>query len=252
MSAPLLDGSTAVVTGGAGGIGAAIALRFAEAGSAGVVLDLPSALVGAAVPPKWQAMACDVSDEQSVQAAFRSITATFGRIDTVVANAGVVPPWRETEFIDLAEWDIAFGINVRGMIATIKHSVPAMKAHGGSIIAMASLNAWRAHPQLCLYTATKHAVLGIVRSTALDLGRYGIRVNAIGPGPVATDAMLSRMADRAARGGLSVNAALEQASATALGRIATTDDIAGAALFLASTLSAGMTGQLIPIDAGVG
>jgi NAD(P)-dependent dehydrogenase (short-subunit alcohol dehydrogenase family) len=117
---------------------------------------------------------------------------------------------------------------------------------------IASLNAWRGDPNLTTYAASKHAVLGIVRSAALDLGRHGVRVNAVAPGPVATDALLRRLDRRARGGGALVHEALQAASAaTALGRIATADDVAGAALFLASDLAAGVSGHLLPVDGGL-
>src|SRR5439155_18526299 len=121
-----------------------------------------------------------------------------------------------------------------------------------SLVVIASLNAWRGDPNLIAYTASKHAVLGLVRSVALDLGSRGIRVNAIAPGPVATDAMVGRMRRREAPPGLPVDEALAAAARqTALGRIATVDEVAGAALFLASDLSSGVTGQLLHVDAGI-
>ena len=142
--------------------------------------------------------------------------------------------------------------NVRGVAATLKHAVPALKERGGAIIVTASLNSRRAHPSQGLYTATKHAVLGIVRAAALDLGRYGIRVNAVGPGPVATEALLSRITERAVRGGPSVDDALRHfAEETALRRMVSEADVANTVLFLASDLSAGLTGALVPIDAGL-
>jgi len=102
-----------------------------------------------------------------------------------------------------------------------------------------------------LYTATKHAVLGIVRAAALDLGRY--RVNAVGPGPVATEALLSRIEARALGGGPSVDDALRQfAEETALRRMVSEADVANTVFFLANDLSAGLTGALVPIDAGLG
>jgi NAD(P)-dependent dehydrogenase (short-subunit alcohol dehydrogenase family) len=116
---------------------------------------------------------------------------------------------------------------------------------------MGSINSVRGHGRQCLYTASKHAVLGVVRATALDLGRFNIRVNAVGPGPVATDALLGRMRVRADGGGLSVEAALEAAADTALGRMVTAREVATAVLFLASDLSAGMTGHLLPVDGGL-
>ena len=103
-----------------------------------------------------------------------------------------------------------------------------------------------------LYTATKHAALGIVRAAALDLGRYGIRVNGLAPGPIATDALMQRIRTRAAQGGASEEDALHALSAeTALGRMATAEEVAKTALFLASDLSSGITGRLFPIDAGL-
>jgi NAD(P)-dependent dehydrogenase (short-subunit alcohol dehydrogenase family) len=95
-------------------------------------------------------------------------------------------------------------------------------------------------------------VLGIVRAAALDLGRFGIRVNALGPGPVATEALLARIRRRAAEGGAPVEETLRRYGDTPLGRMPTAEDVAGAAVFLASDLSWGITGQLIPVDAGGG
>ena len=117
---------------------------------------------------------------------------------------------------------------------------------------MGSLNSRRAHPSQCLYTASKHAVLGIVRATALDLGRYTIRVNALAPGPVATDALLERIHARADEGSLPAEKTIAlYAGEAALGRMATTDEVAKTALFLASDQSSVITGQLISVDAGL-
>jgi NAD(P)-dependent dehydrogenase (short-subunit alcohol dehydrogenase family) len=178
------------------------------------------------------------------------VTDSFGRLDIVVANAGVVPPWHDTEAIDLDEWDRVFAINVRGVMATIKHAVPLMKQRGGSILVMGSTNSWIGHPKQAAYTASKHAVLGIVRAVARDVGRFGIRVNALGPGPVATEALLSRIDRRAEQGGAPAEEVLRSYGDTLLGRMPTEEDVVGAALFLASDLSSGITGQLIPVDAG--
>jgi NAD(P)-dependent dehydrogenase (short-subunit alcohol dehydrogenase family) len=175
----------------------------------------------------------------------------LGRVDALVAAAGVVPPWSGMASLDLAEWDAVLAVNARGVAATLLHALPIVE-DGASIVVIASLNAWKGDPHLVAYTASKHAVLGIVRSAALDLGSRGIRVNAIAPGPIATEALLGRMERRQATLGIPVQEALETAARqTALGRIATIEEVAGAALFLASGLASGITGQLLPVDAGV-
>ncbi len=194
----------------------------------------------------------DVRVEEEVAAAVRSTVERFGRLDVVVANAGIVPPWSDTEELDLERLDEVFAVNVRGVAATLKHAVSALRERGGSIVVMASLNAWRAHRSQPVYTASKHAVLGLLRSAALDAGRHGIRVNGLAPGPIATDALRTRLERRAAAGGLAVEKALAEAAAgTALGRMATEEDVARAALFLASDLSSGITGALLPVDGGI-
>ena len=224
----LLAGRIAVVTGAARGLGAAIAARLRQEGAVVQGLDLPD---------------CDVTEEAQVAAAM----ARLPHLDILVANAGVVPPWRGVEALDFAEWDRVFAVNVRGVAACMKHAAPRMGA-GGAILAMASLNAERAAVGQALYTATKHAVLGLVRAAALDLGPRGIRVNAIGPGPIATAALRGRIA---ARGTPADQALASEAARTALGRIATEAEVANTALFLVSDLASGITGKMLRVDGGL-
>jgi NAD(P)-dependent dehydrogenase (short-subunit alcohol dehydrogenase family) len=243
----LLDGKVALVTGGTQGLGLAIVRAFAAAGARGLAVDLASGRTP--LPGGWNFARCDVTDEAGIARAIAEVHDTHGRLDIVVANAGLVPPWRDTEAIDLDEWDRAFAVNARGIVATIKHAVPVMKP-GGAIIAMGSTNSWQGHGKQAAYVASKHAVLGIVRAAARDVGRQGIRVNALGPGPVATDALLGRIRQRAEAGGAGVEETLRRYADTPLGRMPTIEDVAGAALFLASDLSAGITGHIVPVDAG--
>ena len=252
MSA-LLEGKVALITGGLRGLGLAIARRFSDAGAVGSLLDLTPPAASAALPPGFEAVPGDVTEEATIATAVSALVRRHGRLDVVVANAGIVPPWRDTQDLDFAEWDRVMAINVRGVAATIKHAAPAMKATGGAIVAMASINAFAAHPRQMLYTASKHAVLGVVRAAARDLGRFGIRVNGVAPGPIATEALLDRIRTRASNGGPSEPDALASLAAdTALGRLASGDEVAGAVLFLASDMAGGITGELLPVDAGFG
>lgn len=244
-----LDGARALVTGGANGIGAAIAGRFAQAGAAGVSIDLGS---GGTLPANWHAINADVRFEPEVEEACRSARERLGGpFDLLVTAAGIVPPWGGIAELDLDQWDNLFAINVRGVVATLKHAVPLM-SDGGAVVVIGSLNSWRGDGNITGYVASKHAVLGIVRSAAINLGTRGIRVNAIGPGPIATDALRERMSQRAQAGGPPLDQALAAAAAmTSLRRIATVEEVADTALFLASGLSSGITGQLLAVDGGL-
>jgi len=244
----LLEGKAALVTGGAAGLGLAIIQGFAAAGARGFAFDLVPPTQP--LPAGWDHRVGDVREENSLAAALAAAKDKLGRLDILVANAGVVPPWRDSEAIDLDEWDDVFAVNVRGVVATIKQGVALMKPAGGSIIVMASVSAREGHPRQAAYVASKHAALGIARATALDVGRFGIRVNALCPGPVATPALLQRLRERAESGISSEKEALRRYNQTALGRIASMKDVAGAAVFLASGLSSGITGQAIVVDAG--
>jgi NAD(P)-dependent dehydrogenase (short-subunit alcohol dehydrogenase family) len=170
----------------------------------------------------------------------------------VIANAGLVPGWRATENLDFNEWDRVMAVNARGVAITLAKTAKALSATQGCVVVMASINSYEAHGRQMLYTASKHAVLGIVRSAARDLGPHGVRVNALAPGPIATDALLERIQHRASIGGAQADIALQELSrGNAMGRLATAGEVATAALFLASDAASGITGVLLPVDAGL-
>lgn len=245
-----LTGRRAVVTGGGRGLGRAIADRLAASGAAVTVVDLPGALEG--LPGGWGACALDLTAPDA-QAGLAALADRLGPVSVVVANAGVVPPWRGVEDLDRTEWDRVMAINVWGVAITLGAFAGALAASGhGSAIVMASINGYRAHPRQVLYSASKHAVIGVMRAAAQDLGPRGVRVNALAPGAIATEALLGRIAARHATGGTAPEAALAAlAGESMLGRMATAEDVAGVAAFLASDASAGMTGHVFPVEAGL-
>jgi len=244
-----MQGRRFLVTGGARGIGSETVTLLAQHGAVGACLDLapgPTPL-----PEGWHHVHADLVDDASTAHAVRSAHALLGGLDGVVASAGVVPGWSSIADADLDDYDRVMAVNARGLVSTIKHAAPLLD-DGATIVALASLNAWRGDPNLVSYAASKHAVLGIVRSAAMELGRRRIRVNAVGPGPVATAALRSRMAARAERTSTTVEDALDAAARlTALGQIATEHDVAHAVLFLSSAASAATTGQLLKVDGGL-
>jgi NAD(P)-dependent dehydrogenase (short-subunit alcohol dehydrogenase family) len=245
-----LAGKTAVVSGGASGIGLAIARSYAQAGARGVVLDLHAPAAGV-LPAGWTSVAVDVRDDASVASAVAEAVASLGRIDVLALAAGIVPPWRGLKGFDADEWDNVMRVNVAGVASALAHTIASLR-DGAAVVAVASLNSWRGDANIPAYAASKHAVLGIVRSAALELGRRGIRVNAIAPGPIATEALLERMETRSRERGIPVAQALAAAAEmTALGRMATVEEVARVALFLSTDLSSGVTGHMVPVDGGL-
>ncbi|MBJ3776801.1 SDR family oxidoreductase [Acuticoccus mangrovi] len=242
----LSSGRRVLVTGAAGGIGAALMAAFAREGAIGVGLDLTTP----EVPDGWIGLAADVTDSAGVTRTIGEAARRLGGLDVLIPNAAFAPPWADIGTICDADWEVAFAVNVRGAMATIRAGAPLLP-DGGVVVVMASLNAWRAEAGQGVYTATKHAVLGLTRAAARDLGPRGIRVNAIAPGPIATPALLARMRRRLGSE-VEVEAALRTfAGRTALGRLATAEDVANTAVFLAADLANGITGQMLAVDGGI-
>ncbi|MFN4130075.1 MAG: SDR family NAD(P)-dependent oxidoreductase [Paracoccaceae bacterium] len=245
-----LSGRTAVVTGAGGGLGRAIAHRLAASGAQIVALDLPHNLGD--LTAGWEGIALDLADPAAADQ-MQHVAARLGPVSVVVANAGLVPPWRGVAELDAAEWHRVMTVNVWGVAITLGGFADALAASGhGSALVMASINGFRAHPKQVLYTASKHAAIGVMRAAAMDLGERGIRVNALAPGPIATDALVDRIVTRHAAGGPAPEVALAALAAqTMLGRMATMNDVANLAHFLASDAAAGLTGHVYPVEAGL-
>lgn len=238
-----LEGLVAVVTGGASGIGAAVAARLYDAGAQVAVLDLdPSS-----ADPRFAAFAADVSDRASVDAAIAGVAEQFGRIDILVNNAGIGAQG-DVSANDDAEWARVFSINVTGIARVTAAALPWLRTSPAAAVCnMSSIAATAGLPQRALYSASKGAVLSLTRAMAADHLREGIRVNAVAPGTADTpwiNRLLASAADPAAE-----RAALEARQPH--GRLVSADEVAAAVLYLVSPLAGSTAGTFIEVDGGM-
>jgi meso-butanediol dehydrogenase/(S,S)-butanediol dehydrogenase/diacetyl reductase len=238
-----------LVTGAAAGIGFGVASRFAEAGAAVAVFDIdgPAAQRAAAALPRAIAIQGDVASEADTRAAVARTLAAFGRLDTLVNNAGIELNGTVTEMPPEA-WDRQMAVNLRGVFLFSRAAIPAMRgAGGGSIVNIASVHAFVSWPRCPAYDATKAGLIGLTRAMALDHGRDGIRVNAICPGYIDTP-MLGRWFNTLD------DCETERRNVLAahpVGRMGTPRDIAEAVLFLASDAASFITGASLVVDGGM-
>ena len=232
-----LVGRNALVTGGTSGIGKAVAEAFIAHGAHVVVADITD---GAAIANSMGAafVHIDVSSEASVAAALRqSVESLGGKLDIVVLNAGVGDVGPTFEQTDQALIDKVTKINHFGVLYGLKHA-PEHMNDGGSIISTSSMAAFINVPGAGVYSAGKRAVISMTEMAALELGPRGIRANAVCPGYTATALGSGEEGEKLCE------------AFTALGRVATVDDMAGVYVFLASPASAYMTGQALKVDGG--
>lgn len=238
-----------LVTGAGSGIGRAAALRFAEEGATVCALDFDAARseeTAAALALPGAAVAADVADLDVMRAAVARLVERFGRIDVLFGNAGVPQAATPFEAVSLADWDRIVRVNLTGAFVSAQAVVPAMRtAGGGSIIVTSSIAATHPRPGLSAYVASKAGVIGLVRALALELAPERIRVNAIAPVAVRTP-MLEQFGF-AADGGSTI-ARIEQT--IPLGHVIEPDDVAAAALYLASDDARAVTGVTLNVDGG--
>ena len=256
----LLEGKVAVVTGGTSGIGARTADLLVAEGARVVIAgrrrdkgEQLARTLGTAA----SFIRTDVAVETDVKAMVEHAESTFGRLDCLVNNAGSGSQYVEIASIDLEQFDATIAVHVRGVLAGMKYAVPVMaRQQSGSIINVASINGTRAGLGGHYYSAAKAAVIHVTRCAAVELGERGIRVNSLSPGPIATgifgkDAGLDpdeadqHVADAAA----AIAAVLPRYQP--LPYSGTVDDIAQAALFLASDASRLVTGHNLVVDGGI-
>jgi len=235
-----LQGKAAIVTGAAGGIGAAIAKAFKDAGAQVACVDLGVDKIGRDYLP----IRCDVSSEPETKAAVATIAKTFGGIHVLVNAAAMRDPTATVTDLDLAAWNKVFAVNVGGAYLMSRWAIPHMvKAGGGSIIHIASQLGTVGTPGRVAYCATKGALITMAKAMASDHAAQRIRVNTLSPGAVETDRMTLRFGDmKKARKVLGPKHLLN--------RLGLPEEIAAAALFLASDASSFMTGSNLLVDGG--
>jgi NAD(P)-dependent dehydrogenase (short-subunit alcohol dehydrogenase family) len=237
------DGRGVLVTGGAQGIGRAVAAGFAAEGARVVILDVDAATVTATADELGcAAVAGDVANRDDVIRAIEVVMAGNGRLDVASVNAAVAEVGPFFDVTD-AVWERMFAVNLHGAFRTIQESARAMRGHGGAIVVTTSTNSFWPETGTSPYTSTKYGLLGLVRNAAIDLGRFGIRVNAVAPGIVRT-----RLAAFLTEDPVEGPRYLENVP---LGRFAEVDDIAKAHLFLASDDASYITGEQLVVDGGV-
>ena len=244
------SGQIALVTGAGSGMGLATARAFALAGAAVVMADInPTTLQAASdtlttAGHQVLAVKCDVSDEASVAAAVRSAVDTFGRLDMAFNNAGIQAPPSDAADEPAEIFDRVNAINLRGVWACMKHELAQMRTQGsGAIVNCSSLGGLVGIPGRAAYHASKHGVLGLTSSAALEYAPRGIRINAVCPGTIATP-MVTDMID---------NGELDIADAIAdqpINRLGEADEIAAAVLWLCSPGASFVVGVALPVDGG--
>ncbi|AOK50311.1 3-ketoacyl-ACP reductase [Burkholderia sp. MSMB617WGS] len=251
-------GLRVLVTGGASGIGLAIADAFAESGGKVHVCDASEkALAVLAGRPSRAALGttlADVADPAAVERVFADIARTLGGLDVLVNNAGIAGPTGGIDEIDPAQWEQTVAINLNAQFQFARRAVPMLRdaPHGGAIIALSSVAGRLGYAFRTPYSATKWAVVGLVKSLAIELGPLGIRVNAIQPGIVRGPRMRRVIEARAAQLGIDYDQMearyLEKIS---LRRMTDPDEIAATALFLCSPGGHGISGQAISVCGNV-
>jgi NAD(P)-dependent dehydrogenase (short-subunit alcohol dehydrogenase family) len=240
----MLPGRVAIVTGGSSPIGEAIVRRFVREGAAVAILDInpegarrvADTLPGAPI----MCVRCDVSSDADVSSALKAVADRFGTLDILVNNAGVPPLIATLDEISEAEWDLMMDVQAKGCFLCCKHSVRYMKSQRrGAIVNVASLGGVRGRPFRHTYIASKHAIVGLTKSIALEGIAHNIRANAVAPGPVNTQGDKKDFDAHIAAGGSEISFMVKP------------EAIAWAVLFLACDESINITGVVLPVDAGI-
>jgi len=244
-------GKVALVTGAASGMGLATAQAFAEAGAAVALADFREDMVKAEVQKLMTAghkaigIRCDVSDDEQVEQMVKRTVEEFGRLDAAFNNAGVMAKLAPTADSSREEWDRVIGINLRGVWSSMKYELRQMQRQGsGAIVNNASVGALTGNPGIASYIASKHGVVGLTRTAALEYIQYGIRVNAVNPGLIDTKIARDVVSgDEQAYDEIAKNVPIRRAGRP--------EEIASTVLWLCSPGASYVVGHALTVDGGM-
>jgi NAD(P)-dependent dehydrogenase (short-subunit alcohol dehydrogenase family) len=253
-----LEGRVAIVTGGGGGIGRVIALRFTREGAAVVVAGPTDEKIKSVEKEILEsggralAVRTDVADEPEVERMVAATLSAFGQVDILVNNAGVAGPTALVHNISLEDWERTFAINLRGAFLCAKHVLPFLiERRSGRLINITSIAGLQAYAYRSPYCASKWGMIGLTQTLAQEGGQFGITANAIAPGPVRGPRIERVIRNRAEEMKLPYEEVVRQyVEPTALKRMVEEEDIAAMALFLASDEGGNITGETLNISAG--
>jgi len=245
-------GKTALITGGGNGIGRATALGFAQRGAKVVIVDRDTKAgeaVAAEIGGQARFVAADVTKSADVKAYVQATLDAFGAIDCFFNNAGIEGTVTPIADYEEAMFDTVIAVNVKGVFLGLRHVLPVMLRQGrGSIVNTASTAGLTGSPGLGPYVASKHAVLGLTRTAAGEVGAVGVRVNAVCPGP--TDTRMIHSLEEQSNPSDPAASAKRYHGSIPLGRYATPDEVAAVVLFLSSDLASSVTAAYYTVDGG--